>query len=132
MLQTQAPPSNGHKSWVRPDTASEETGFLPTLSLDIVSTVYCTNVYLSMVHGSKYVSLSLPELFTDVCETEEMANSVKDSDGVCFVPSFSGLQVCYWFYSVWTLLSCQGITVIILSFLSFASTDDFCVPAFVL
>ncbi|XP_012681794.1 putative glycerol kinase 5 [Clupea harengus] len=32
------------------------------------------------------------ELFTDVCETEEMANSVKDSDGVCFVPSFSGLQ----------------------------------------
>uniref|UniRef100_A0A3B4D034 Glycerol kinase 5 n=1 Tax=Pygocentrus nattereri TaxID=42514 RepID=A0A3B4D034_PYGNA len=32
------------------------------------------------------------ELFSDVKETDSMANSVKDSDGVCFVPSFSGLQ----------------------------------------
>ncbi|XP_023653874.2 glycerol kinase 5 [Paramormyrops kingsleyae] len=32
------------------------------------------------------------ELFSDVKETETMANSVEDSDGVCFVPSFSGLQ----------------------------------------
>ncbi|XP_048096893.1 putative glycerol kinase 5 isoform X2 [Alosa alosa] len=32
------------------------------------------------------------ELFTDVSETETMASSVKDADGVCFVPSFSGLQ----------------------------------------
>ncbi|TST47709.1 Glycerol kinase, glycosomal [Bagarius yarrelli] len=31
-------------------------------------------------------------LFTDVKETSTMANSVSDSDGVCFVPSFSGLQ----------------------------------------
>uniref|UniRef100_A0AAR2JM75 Glycerol kinase 5 n=1 Tax=Pygocentrus nattereri TaxID=42514 RepID=A0AAR2JM75_PYGNA len=29
------------------------------------------------------------ELFSDVKETDSMANSVKDSDGVCFVPSFS-------------------------------------------
>ncbi|XP_076837757.1 glycerol kinase 5 isoform X1 [Brachyhypopomus gauderio] len=32
------------------------------------------------------------ELFTDVRETAGMAASVEDSDGVCFVPSFSGLQ----------------------------------------
>uniref|UniRef100_A0AAY4AC77 Glycerol kinase 5 n=1 Tax=Denticeps clupeoides TaxID=299321 RepID=A0AAY4AC77_9TELE len=32
------------------------------------------------------------ELFSDVRETEAMATSVEDSDGVCFVPSFSGLQ----------------------------------------
>ncbi|XP_030630356.1 glycerol kinase 5 [Chanos chanos] len=31
-------------------------------------------------------------LFSDVKETEAMATSVEDSDGVCFVPSFSGLQ----------------------------------------
>ncbi|CAL8346186.1 unnamed protein product [Merluccius merluccius] len=31
-------------------------------------------------------------LFSDVKETSAMAYSVADSDGVCFVPSFSGLQ----------------------------------------
>uniref|UniRef100_A0A8C2E6W0 Glycerol kinase 5 n=1 Tax=Cyprinus carpio TaxID=7962 RepID=A0A8C2E6W0_CYPCA len=32
------------------------------------------------------------ELFSDVTETEAIATSVEDSDGVYFVPSFSGLQ----------------------------------------
>ncbi|XP_054480886.1 putative glycerol kinase 5 [Anoplopoma fimbria] len=32
------------------------------------------------------------ELFSDVQETSDMAYSVSNSDGVCFVPSFSGLQ----------------------------------------
>ncbi|XP_059200001.1 putative glycerol kinase 5 [Centropristis striata] len=32
------------------------------------------------------------ELFSDVKETSDMAYSVSNSDGVCFVPSFSGLQ----------------------------------------
>ncbi|KAM3865820.1 glycerol kinase 5 [Diretmus argenteus] len=32
------------------------------------------------------------ELFSDVQQTSDMAYSVADSDGVCFVPSFSGLQ----------------------------------------
>lgn len=35
----------------------------------------------------------IAELFSDVQETSDMAYSVSDSDGVCFVPSFSGLQV---------------------------------------
>ncbi|KAM7161349.1 glycerol kinase 5 isoform 3-T3 [Macrochelys suwanniensis] len=33
------------------------------------------------------------DLFTSVDETSRMARSVVDSEGVCFVPSFSGLQV---------------------------------------
>lgn len=33
------------------------------------------------------------ELFANVQDTSAMAYSVSDSDGVCFVPSFSGLQV---------------------------------------
>lgn len=33
------------------------------------------------------------ELFADVQDTSAMAYSVSNSDGVCFVPSFSGLQV---------------------------------------
>ncbi|XP_034039834.1 putative glycerol kinase 5 isoform X1 [Thalassophryne amazonica] len=32
------------------------------------------------------------DLFTDVQQTSDMAYSVANSDGVCFVPSFSGLQ----------------------------------------
>ncbi|KAG2463196.1 GLPK protein, partial [Polypterus senegalus] len=31
-------------------------------------------------------------LFSDAAETETMATNVSDSEGVCFVPSFSGLQ----------------------------------------
>lgn len=33
------------------------------------------------------------DLFANVQDTSAMAYSVSDSDGVCFVPSFSGLQV---------------------------------------
>jgi putative glycerol kinase 5 len=33
------------------------------------------------------------DLFTDAAETEKMALSLEDSEGVYFVPSFSGLQV---------------------------------------
>lgn len=32
------------------------------------------------------------DLFTDAAETEKMAKSLKDSEGVYFVPSFNGLQ----------------------------------------
>lgn len=44
------------------------------------------------------------ELFSDVQETSAMAESVSDSDGVCFVPSFSGLQVRVDIGSVFTQL----------------------------
>ncbi|XP_057594233.1 putative glycerol kinase 5 isoform X2 [Hippopotamus amphibius kiboko] len=35
---------------------------------------------------------SVGDLFTDAAETEKMAKSLEDSEGVYFVPSFSGLQ----------------------------------------
>lgn len=44
--------------------------------------------YLTMLLGGV-----VAELFSDVKDTSAMAYSVTDSDGVCFVPSFSGLQV---------------------------------------
>lgn len=38
-------------------------------------------------------SAVMAELFANVQDTSAMAYSVSDSGGVCFVPSFSGLQV---------------------------------------
>lgn len=35
------------------------------------------------------------DLFTDAAETEKMALSLEDSEGVYFVPSFNGLQVLF-------------------------------------
>lgn len=42
---------------------------------------------------SPHPSAVMAELFANVQDTSAMAYSVSDSDGVCFVPSFSGLQV---------------------------------------
>ncbi|XP_048460441.1 putative glycerol kinase 5 [Rhincodon typus] len=39
-----------------------------------------------------HLVLSFPGLFSDVAETEKMAQEVQSTDGVFFVPSFSGLQ----------------------------------------
>lgn len=48
-------------------------------------------IYKSVTDGfNVYV---VTDLFSDIRETSAMAYSVSDSDGVCFVPSFSGLQV---------------------------------------
>lgn len=43
--------------------------------------------------GFKLFVFVFADLFTDAAETEKMAKSLEDSEGVCFVPSFSGLQV---------------------------------------
>ena len=34
-------------------------------------------------------------MFSDPAETEDIAESVEDSDGICFVPAFDGIQVPY-------------------------------------
>ena len=34
-------------------------------------------------------------LLSDPSESSDMANSVQDSDGLCFIPAFSGIQVNY-------------------------------------
>lgn len=40
-----------------------------------------------------FLCLFFTDLFTDAAETEKMALSLEDSEGVYFVPSFNGLQV---------------------------------------
>lgn len=87
-LLTRAPPSTGRRSWVR---AAGKQLFL----------IVCRQwVWLKshLVRPRRQVQQGLvcgvvAELFTDVQDTSAMAYSVTDSDGVCFVPSFSGLQV---------------------------------------
>lgn len=55
----------------------------------------------------KYVCV-VAELFSDVQETSDIAYSVSDSDGVCFVPSFSGLQVHVYEYNMHLNISVQS------------------------
>lgn len=43
------------------------------------------------------VGFVFADLCTDAAETEKMAKSLEDSEGVYFVPSFNGLQVIYFF-----------------------------------
>ncbi|XP_049484684.1 glycerol kinase 5 isoform X2 [Panthera onca] len=50
-----------------------------------------TGTFLDINTGNS-VQHTVGDLFTDVAETEKMAKSLEDSEGVCFVPSFSGLQ----------------------------------------
>lgn len=83
MQQTRVPPSDGRSSWVRLD---EKQLFL--LFADKKVFFKAMVRYLTMFLGGV-----VAELFTDVKDTSAMAHSVTDSDGVCFVPSFSGLQV---------------------------------------
>ncbi|KAH1165663.1 hypothetical protein KIL84_023222 [Mauremys mutica] len=45
------------------------------------------------VNTGNHLHTPSADLFTSVDETARMARSVVDSEGVCFVPSFSGLQV---------------------------------------
>lgn len=82
--QTRAPPSNGRRSLVR-SRLFLLFFFLFTLAMKCAAT------------GTDSECVSPPtvmaELFANVQDTSAMAYSVSDSDGVCFVPSFSGLQV---------------------------------------
>ncbi|XP_045359382.1 putative glycerol kinase 5 isoform X2 [Leopardus geoffroyi] len=50
-----------------------------------------TGTFLDINTGNS-VQHTVGDLFTDVAETEKMAKSLEDSEGVCFVPFFSGLQ----------------------------------------
>ena len=41
----------------------------------------------------EYVNFAISGLIDEIAEVEDVANSVNDSDGVYFVPAFSGLHV---------------------------------------
>uniref|UniRef100_A0A8C4PYN5 Carbohydrate kinase FGGY C-terminal domain-containing protein n=1 Tax=Eptatretus burgeri TaxID=7764 RepID=A0A8C4PYN5_EPTBU len=51
------------------------------------------NVLQGVGCGAKCIISCIAGLFSDVAETADIANSVPDTDGVYFVPSFSGIQL---------------------------------------
>ncbi|XP_035874213.1 putative glycerol kinase 5 isoform X3 [Phyllostomus discolor] len=68
-------------------------GFYPLIGWKIGQEVVCLAEGNAGDTGTAIKWAQQLDLFTDAAETEKMANSLKDSEGVYFVPSFSGLQV---------------------------------------
>ncbi|XP_074154544.1 glycerol kinase 5 isoform X1 [Sminthopsis crassicaudata] len=68
-------------------------GFYPLIGWKIGSEVVCLAEGNAADTGTAIKWAQNLNLFTDADETEKMAKSLTDSEGVCFVPSFSGLQV---------------------------------------
>uniref|UniRef100_A0AAQ4Q7W1 Glycerol kinase 5 n=1 Tax=Gasterosteus aculeatus aculeatus TaxID=481459 RepID=A0AAQ4Q7W1_GASAC len=79
-------------NWLPFKPHTSVAGLYPVVGWKIVSEV----VYLAEGNaadtGTAIKWAQELELFSDVQETSDMAYSVSHSDGVCFVPSFSGLQ----------------------------------------
>ncbi|XP_049641338.1 putative glycerol kinase 5 [Suncus etruscus] len=67
-------------------------GFYPLIGWKIGQEVVCLAESNAGDTGSAIKWAQQLDLFTDVAETEKMAQSLNDSEGVYFVPSFSGLQ----------------------------------------
>uniref|UniRef100_A0A4X2KLE1 Glycerol kinase 5 n=1 Tax=Vombatus ursinus TaxID=29139 RepID=A0A4X2KLE1_VOMUR len=68
-------------------------GFYPLIGWKIGPEVVCLAEGNAADTGTAIKWAQNLNLFTDADETEKMAKSLPDSEGVCFVPSFSGLQV---------------------------------------
>uniref|UniRef100_A0A2K5DJ14 Glycerol kinase 5 n=1 Tax=Aotus nancymaae TaxID=37293 RepID=A0A2K5DJ14_AOTNA len=68
-------------------------GFYPLIGWKIGQEVVCLAESNAGDTGTAIKWAQQLDLFTDAAETEKMAKSLEDSEGVCFVPSFSGLQV---------------------------------------
>ncbi|XP_040492651.1 putative glycerol kinase 5 isoform X1 [Ursus maritimus] len=67
-------------------------GFYPLIGWKIGQEVVCLAESNAGDTGTIIRWAQELDLFTDAAETEKMAKSLEDSEGVCFVPSFSGLQ----------------------------------------
>ncbi|XP_047303854.1 glycerol kinase 5 isoform X3 [Homo sapiens] len=67
-------------------------GFYPLIGWKIGQEVVCLAESNAGDTGTAIKWAQQLDLFTDAAETEKMAKSLEDSEGVCFVPSFSGLQ----------------------------------------
>ncbi|KAM5154127.1 glycerol kinase 5 [Callospermophilus lateralis] len=67
-------------------------GFYPLIGWKIGQEVVCLAEGNAGDTGSAIKWAQQLDLFTDAAETEKMAKSLEDSEGVYFVPSFSGLQ----------------------------------------
>ncbi|XP_036613000.1 putative glycerol kinase 5 [Trichosurus vulpecula] len=68
-------------------------GFYPLIGWKIGPEVVCLAEGNAADTGTAIKWAQNLNLFTDADETEKMAKSLPDSEGVCFVPSFSGLQI---------------------------------------
>ena len=60
-------------------------GAMSSSVLNVCSCCHCGITYTLYSAG----------LLSDPSESSDMANSVQDSDGLCFIPAFSGIQVNY-------------------------------------
>ncbi|XP_055425435.1 putative glycerol kinase 5 isoform X1 [Bubalus kerabau] len=67
-------------------------GFYPLIGWKIGQEVVCLAESNAGDTGTAIEWAQQLDLFTDAAETEKMAQSLEDSEGVYFVPSFSGLQ----------------------------------------
>ncbi|XP_017709694.1 putative glycerol kinase 5 isoform X2 [Piliocolobus tephrosceles] len=67
-------------------------GFYPLIGWKIGQEVVCLAESNAGDTGTAIKWAQQLDLFTDAAETEKMAKSLEDSEGVCFVPSFNGLQ----------------------------------------
>ncbi|XP_062970882.1 putative glycerol kinase 5 isoform X4 [Cynocephalus volans] len=67
-------------------------GFYPLIGWKIGQEVVCLAEGNAGDTGTAIKWAQQLDLFTDAAETEKMAKSLEDSEGVYFVPSFSGLQ----------------------------------------
>ncbi|XP_060053454.1 putative glycerol kinase 5 isoform X3 [Erinaceus europaeus] len=67
-------------------------GFYPLIGWKIGQEVVCLAESNAGDTGNAIKWAQQLDLFTDAAETEKMAKSLEDSEGVYFVPSFSGLQ----------------------------------------
>ncbi|KAM8770694.1 glycerol kinase 5 isoform 1-T1 [Rhynchonycteris naso] len=67
-------------------------GFYPLIGWKIGPEVVCLAEGNAGDTGTAVQWAQQLDLFTDAAETEKMAKSLEDSEGVYFVPSFSGLQ----------------------------------------
>ncbi|KAM5335512.1 glycerol kinase 5 isoform 2-T2 [Glossophaga mutica] len=68
-------------------------GFYPLIGWKIGQEVVCLSEGNAGDTGTAIKWAQQLDLFTDAAETEKMAESLEDSEGVYFVPSFSGLHV---------------------------------------
>jgi len=63
----------------------------------VIFTFGAMSISLLNVHSNCAVTYTVYSagLLSDPSESSDMANSVEDSDGLCFIPAFSGIQVNY-------------------------------------
>ncbi|XP_021028890.1 putative glycerol kinase 5 [Mus caroli] len=79
-------------TWILQNLSEVREGFYPLIGWKIGQELVCLAEGNAGDTGTAIMWAQKLDLFTDAAETEKMALSLEDSEGVYFVPSFSGLQ----------------------------------------